>query len=140
MAAWNVGWLARHRDIPAFAETVSDFRNVTDPAGGPIRSTAAALEKELTSAPDDWDYLAPPRIAALKSRPLLLVSASRDTPDEDRAMHERLARAVRDAGGSLVLDAALDDDHPFSASRTSLADLLVRWLDQDCERSRPSTR
>jgi len=140
MAAWNVGWLAHHRPEPAFSETLSDLRNATDPAGGPIRSTAAALEKELTSAPDDWDYLAPSRIGPLKGRPLLLVSASRDTPDEDRAMHERLAQAVRKAGGTLVLDAALDDDHPFSASRTALADLLVRWLEQDCERSWSSTR
>jgi hypothetical protein len=68
------------------------------------------------------------------------VSASRDTADEDRAMHERLAQAIRTAGGSLVVDTALDDDHPFSASREPLADLLVRWLNQDCERSRPSTR
>lgn len=140
MAAWNVGWLARHRPEPALSETLSDFRSATDPAGGPIRSTAAALEKELLASPADWDYLAPSRIEPLKGRALLLVSASRDTPDEDRAMHERLAKAIRDAGGSLVVDAALDDDHPFSASRTTLADLLVRWLDQDCERSWPSTR
>jgi uncharacterized protein len=134
IAAWNVGWLSQHRDDPALRETVndvrSDFRSATDPAGGPLKTTPDALWTELASAPADWDYLK--AADALKGRPLLLVAASRDTPDEDAAMHERLARAVRDAGGGRVRSVTLDDDHPFSASRTRLADILVQWLEGDC--------
>jgi uncharacterized protein len=135
IAAWNIGWGARrlenHPDERA--ATVQEFGDDTDPAGGPIRSSTEALLKEMSSAPVEWDYLT--SVDALKGRSLLLVAASRDTPDEDPAMHERLAAAVRAAGGSQVQSIAFDDDHSFSATRLRLAELLVQWLQADCARS-----
>jgi pimeloyl-ACP methyl ester carboxylesterase len=140
IAAWNIGWGARRlADHPdERAATVEDFRDNTDPAGGPLRSTAEALLQEMTTAPVDWDYLS--RVDALKGRDLLLIAASRDTPDEDPAMHERLAAAVRAAGGSQVQSVTFEDDHSFSATRLRLGELLVQWLNTDCAKSQlPST-
>jgi len=139
LAAWNVGWTARHLDDSGLRdETVSEFRDATDPAGGPLRTTADALLKELTSAPSAWDYLSD--ASSLKGRALLLVAATRDTPDEDPAMHARLERAVRDAGGTLVKSVTLEDDHVFSASRVRLAELLVEWLNGDCAASQGTAK
>ena len=141
IAAWNIGWAARRlADHPKErATTLEEFRDNTDPAGGPLRTTAEALLQEMTSAPVEWDYLS--RVDALKGRALLLVAASRDIPDADPAMHERLAAAVRAAGGSQVQSVTLEDDHSFSATRLRLAELLVQWLNTDCAKSQlPSTR
>jgi len=139
MAAWNVGWAARHLDEARLRDdAVKDFRDATDPAGGPLRTTADALMTELTSAPPAWDYLT--QAASLKARALLLVAATRDTPDEDPPMHARLERAVREAGGTLVKSVTLEDDHPFSASRLRLAELLVEWLNGDCAASQRPAR
>jgi pimeloyl-ACP methyl ester carboxylesterase len=138
IAAWNAGWTARHLDgLGARDDLMKEFRDATDPAGGPLRTTADALMTELTSAPAAWDYLT--QAASLKARALLLAAATRDSPDEDPAMHARLERAVREAGGTLVKSVTLDDDHAFSASRLRLAELLVDWLNGDCAASqRPS--
>jgi len=139
LAAWNVGWAARHLDDAGLREgAMTDFRDATDPAGGPLRTTADALMKELASAPAPWDYLS--EAASLKGRALLLVAATRDSPDEDPAMHARLEREIRSAGGTLVKSVVLEDDHPFSASRVRLADLLVEWLNEDCARSQVTSR
>ena len=77
---------------------------------------------------------------SLKARALLLVAATRDTPDEDPAMHARLEREIRDAGGTLVKSVTLEDDHAFSASRLRLAELLVEWLNGDCAASQRGSR
>jgi len=136
LAAWNVGWLSQHLDESGLRDdAVRDFRAATDPAGGPLRASADALLHELTAAPADWNYLS--AAGAMKARPVLLVSATRDTVDEDPAMHERLASAIRAEEGARVRTVKLNDDHPFSASRTKLAELLVGWLDADCAGSRP---
>jgi hypothetical protein len=55
-------------------------------------------------------------------------------------MHARLEREIRSAGGTLVRSVALEDDHPFSASRVRLADLLVEWLNADCARSQMTSQ
>jgi pimeloyl-ACP methyl ester carboxylesterase len=139
MAAWNVGWAARHLDDPAArAEAMKDFHDATDPAGGPLRTTADALLAELTAAPAGWDYLSD--VGASKGRAVLLIAATRDTPDEDPAMHARLERAVREAGATLVKSVTLEDDHAFSASRLRLAELLAQWLNGDCAASQRAPR
>jgi len=139
MAAWNVGWTARHLDDSGLRDDeVSEFRDATDPLGGPLRTTSDALLKELTSAAAAWDYLSD--AGSLKGRALLLVAATRDTPDEDPAMHARLERGVRDAGGTLVKSMTLEDDHVFSASRLRLAELLVEWLNGDCAASQRTAK
>jgi len=139
IAAWNVAWTARHLDDAGLRDDeLAEFRDATDPAGGPLRTTADALLKELTSAPAEWDYLSD--AGSLKGRALLLVAATRDTPDEDPAMHARLEREIRDAGGTLVKSVTLEDDHAFSASRLRLAELLVEWLNGDCAASQRGSR
>jgi len=138
LAAWNVGWRAQHLSEPAQREEVmSDLRETTDPAGGPLRSTPEALFQEISTAPAEWDYLS--AAGAASGRAVLLVAATRDTPDEDPAMHDRLARAMRAAGGK-VRSVTLEDDHPFSSSRLRLAELLVQWLNGDCARAQAAAR
>jgi len=137
-AAWNVGWRAQHLTEQADREeAMSDFRETTDPAGGPLRATPDALFQEISTAPAEWDYLS--GAGAAKGRAVLLVAATRDTPDEDPAMHDRLARAMRAAGGK-VRSMTFEDDHPFSASRLRLAELLVQWLNGDCARTQAAAR
>lgn len=140
MAAWNLGWLVHHReDAPAeWSLLMSDLVETTDPAGAPLHADPETLRRELLAAPAGWDYLT--RAAALADRPLLLVAATRDSVDEDPAMHERLAAAVRAAGGRQVRGATLDDDHAFSASRLDLAERLTSWLIGDCARHHAAVR
>lgn len=132
MAAWNVGWLAQHQEEkPAdWAALMADFRDVTDPAGGPLRTDAEALLREVTGAPAEWDYLS--QAPALVDHPLLMVAATQDTADAGPAMHDQLAAAVRAAGGAMVRSVTLKDDHAFSASRLDLAELMAKWLNEDC--------
>jgi pimeloyl-ACP methyl ester carboxylesterase len=139
LAAWNLRWTSRHLDDAGVREEgMKEFRDATDPAGGPLRTTADALMAELAAAPAGWDYLSD--VSASKGRALLLVAATRDTPDEDPAMHARLERAVREAGGTLVKSVTFEDDHSFSASRLRLAELLVDWLNGDCGASQKAAR
>ncbi len=63
---------------------------------------------------------------------MLLVAATRDSADEDVSMHERMAKAIRAAGGKRVKLVTYDDDHPFSSHRLALGDELIRWLSTDC--------
>ena len=131
LAAWNIGWagqrFAAHADERA--SNLAYFRQTTDPAGGPVHAAAPDLLNEMAAHPD-WDYLTQAR--AIGDRALLLVAAKRDSPDEDIAMHERMARALRDAGARQVNVVTYDDDHPFSSHRLELAAILTRWLTTDC--------
>lgn len=132
MAAWNVGWdasrFAAHPNEEA--ESLSYFRVTTDTAGGPIRADADELLKGMKENAAAWDYLG--QAAGFKTRPLLLVAATRDTPDEGPAMHAQFAAAVRAAGGKLVRTVTFNDDHQFSSHRVELAGQLIRWLKTDC--------
>ena len=132
LAAWNVGGAALR--FPAHpderASNLEDFRTSTDPAGGPVRSSADDLLNEMITHAQTWDYLSQGQ--ALGDRALLLVAATHDTPDEDVAMHEKMARAVRGAGGHHVTLVRYEDDHPFSSHRRALADLITNWLGADC--------
>jgi uncharacterized protein len=135
LAAWNIGAEAkRFATVPAErASSLDYFRITSDPAGGPIRANANALLSDMSSHAAAWDYLS--QAKAIGSRALLLVAATRDSPDEDVAMHQRMAQAVRNAGGRLVKSVQYEDDHPFSSHRVALAELLTQWLDSDCART-----
>ncbi len=134
MAAWNAGWEGQrfptHPD-----ERASGLRyfQVTTAPGGPVHAVARDLLNEMVSHATELDYLN--RARAIGDRAVLLVAAKRDTPDEDIAMHEQMARAIRDAGGKHVTLVNYDDDHPFSSHRLALAEQLVRWLTTDCAES-----
>ena len=132
LAAWNVGWAAQRfaaHDDERVA-SLDDFRATTDAGGGPIHANADDLQREITENAEDWNYLR--QAKTLGVRPLLLVAATRDSPDEDIEMHENLARAIREASGQRVHIATFEDDHPFSAHRLALDDLLTAWLRADC--------
>jgi pimeloyl-ACP methyl ester carboxylesterase len=131
MAAWNVGWagqrFAAHEDERKAG--LDYFRETTNPSGGPVRADAAAMLAEMAAHPE-WDYLT--KAAGLAGHAVLLVAATRDSVDEDVPMHERMAKAIRAAGGKHIKLVTYDDDHPFSSHRLALGDELIRWLNTDC--------
>jgi hypothetical protein len=109
---------------------LTEFRQSTDPAGGPVRAHAEDLLAEMLANASRWDYLQ--RAPALGNRALLLVAAARDLVVEDIAMHEQLASLARSAGNHHVSLVTYDDDHQFSAHRLALARLLTSWLRDEC--------
>jgi acetyl esterase/lipase len=132
IAAWNVGGAARRFAAHPEEKTgsLTDFRDSTDPAGGPVHANADDLLNEMIAHASEWDYVSQAR--RIGDRATLLVAASRDSPDEDVAMHRRLAEALRAAGNRHVSLVTYDDDHPFSSHRLALADALTKWLASDC--------
>lgn len=135
LAAHNVGWAAsRFAEHPEEqAESFAYDREVTDVAGGPIRANPDELLKEITDHAAAWNYLS--QAKALKNHALLLVAATRDSPDESPERHAELAAAIRKEGGKLVRVVTFEDDHPFSSHRIALADTLTHWLRTDCART-----
>ena len=132
MAAWNLGWVGgRLESHPAEAKELRDYIAWSaDPAGGPMRLDTDDFMQALGTHATEWNYVS--RAAALKDQRLLLVAATRDTPDEGVAMHRELETAIGDAGGSRVEALVYDDDHAFSSNRIELADALVSWLKMGC--------
>ena len=135
MAAWNLGWAAgRFPTHPDEAKELHDYLAWTAEAGGPTHLDADAVMEAMAANAHDWNYLS--HAPALKDRPLLLVAATRDTPDEGVALHAQLAQAIRLAGGKRVATIVYDDDHPFSSNRLLLANALVDWLrKENCQGS-----
>lgn len=132
LAAWNIGAGTRmlESDTAARRRTTEYVKSVTDPAAGPLRANPVELDRELNSNADAYDYLS--LAPALKDRSILLVSATHDSPDEDPAMHAKMESALKAAGSTHVRNIKFDDDHPFSAHRIVLADVIVNWLATDC--------
>ena len=131
IAAENVGWEAREfAENPEVRNEALSFLRSTTSEGGPIRADPDELLDQMLGAPPSWDYVV--QAERLKSHPLLLVAATRDTPEEGVAMHEKLVAAIHRAGGTLVRSVVFEDDHPFSSHRLALADTLTHWLVSDC--------
>lgn len=132
MAAWNVGWAGnRFAAHPAEQARARDyFRTTTDSVSGPIRGNPEAMVREMAEHAGRWDYLT--LGPTLRDHTILLMAATRDSPDEDVAMHASLARALASAGARRVRTRTYEDDHPFSANRIAIAGDLVRWLRTDC--------
>ncbi len=135
MAAWNVGWdgqrFATRSDERKLA--VDGFRTTADTNGGPVHANAEEMVAAMSTNAAAWNYLA--TAPALKSHALLLVAATRDSPDEGVDMHKELADAVKRAGGRQVRSITFDDDHPFSSHRIALAEAVISWLQTDCASS-----
>jgi pimeloyl-ACP methyl ester carboxylesterase len=140
LAAWNLGWLANrfaaHPDEQA--EELAYYRTTTDVAGGPIRANPDELLKESIDHAATWDYVL--QASVLKNHALLLVPATRDSPDENVERHIELAAAIHKEGGKLVRVVTFEDDHPFSSHRITLADTLTHWLRTDCARTQTGKR
>jgi dipeptidyl aminopeptidase/acylaminoacyl peptidase len=132
LAAWNAGWVgARFAGHPnERAELLAYYRDTTDTAGGPIRANPDEPIDEVTVHAPEWNYVS--QASGLNNHALLLVAATRDSPDENPERHSELAAAVRKQGGKLVRLVTFEDDHPFSSHRIALANLLVDWLRTDC--------
>jgi len=137
MAAWNIGWDAEQFAAqPALrSDSFESLRGATEGEGAPVAADADTLLMEMSAHADEWNYLS--QSSGLAKRALLLAAVTRDSPDEDVKMHQRLAKAVRAAGGQHVQLITYDDDHPFSSHRIALADALTHWLRGDCARTQP---
>ena len=133
-AAWNVGWAAaRFADHPDERKSYVDDTTGYTAAGGPFHASTSDLVAEITGHAAQWDYLG--QASALKNHAVFLAAVSRDSIDEDPAMHAKLAAALKQAGAARVTNITFDDDHPFSAHRLELADALVKWVRGDCKTS-----
>lgn len=132
MAAWNLGWVGeRFESHPGEAKELRDYIAWSaDPAGGPMRLDTNAVMQALSTHATDWNYVS--HAAALKDQRLLLVAATRDTPDEGVELHQQLEKAIRAAGGAKVETLVYDDDHSFSSQRIELGEALVDWLQANC--------
>jgi pimeloyl-ACP methyl ester carboxylesterase len=139
LAAWNAGWVGeRFAGHPnERAEFLAYYRDTTDVAGGPIRANPDELIDEVTVQAPAWNYVS--QASGLKNHALLLVAATRDSPDENPERHSELAAAIRKEGGKLVRVVTFEDDHPFSSHRIALAHLLTHWLRTDCARTQAAS-
>lgn len=132
LAAWNVGLAAqRFAQHPDERTSSRDYFRVTTAPGAPVH--AGDLLGEMTTHARDYDYFA--QAPSFGDRAVLLIGATRDSPDEGVAVHQQMATALRKAGGTHVTVKQLEDDHPFSNHRLALADLLTSWLNTDCART-----
>ncbi|MFI4866029.1 MAG: alpha/beta hydrolase family protein [Steroidobacterales bacterium] len=139
IAAENVGWEGQDFDKNTHAKTEAlDYFRSTTTDDGPIRADPDELLEQMLKHAGAWDYLA--LADKLESHPLLLVAATRDTPEEGVAMHGKLVDAIHRAGGRLVRSLVLDDDHPFSSHRLALANALTQWLKSDCAKGQTVQR
>lgn len=131
IAAENVGWEGRDFALhPASKNEAREYLHSTTDAGGPIHADPDALIDEMLKSTDAWDYVA--QADQLRSHPLLMVAATRDSPEEGVAMHRQLVDAIHGLGGTRVRSVEFDDDHPFSSHRLALADVVTHWLKSDC--------
>lgn len=132
LAAWNIGLAAqRFAQHPEERTSNGDYFRETTASGGPVRGDD--LLSEMIAHARDYDYFA--KAPTFGDRAVLLVGATRDSPDEGVAVHERMGAALRKAGGTHVTVKQFDDDHPFSNHRVALAKLLTNWLNADCART-----
>jgi len=133
LAAWNIGLAAqRFGEHPEERVSNRDYFRVTTAPGGPVH--AGDLLSEMTTHARDYEHYA--QAPSFGDRAVLLVGATRDSPDEDVAVHQRMSASLRKAGGAHVTVKQFEDDHPFSNHRLALADLLTNWLDGDCASTR----
>ena len=132
LAAWNIGLAAqRFTQHPEERTSNGDYFRVTTAPGAPVH--AGDLLSEMTTHARDYDYFA--QAPSFGERAVLLVGATRDSPDEGVAVHEQMGAALRKAGDTHATVKQFDDDHPFSNHRLALADLLTSWLNTDCART-----
>ena len=97
--------------------------------GAPVDGDGAAMVADLVENAERYHVAG--RAAALASRPVLVISASRAN---GQTVHEPLVSALRAAGSERLTEAVLDDDHSFSAHRIELARRIVEWQQSECWR------
>jgi len=132
ISAADMGTLgARLRDPAERKKSMANlFRESAIPLSG---TTADALMDELIAHGDGWDFV--DLTPKLKSRPVLVITADDNSPNNSR----RLALALRAAGGP-VSEIHFPTDHTYSDHRIALASAIVRWLEnrQPAGKSEPT--
>jgi pimeloyl-ACP methyl ester carboxylesterase len=114
ISAWNIG------DTPAGAALSPGFRENVIPLAG---TTPEALVAEIQAGPDALRFTS--MTDALKSRPVLLITADDGSP---KTSHQ-LAEQLKAAGDKDVGEIHMTTDHPFSDHRIALESAVVQWLD-----------
>lgn len=128
LAAWNavVDVNLTEGDPKKRAAKIADLDEF-DPGSGPLRGPGAAkLYEEITQHRVDYDYFR--KAADLRTRPLLIVAATRDVDQPLPEYHEPLVKALTAVAAPRVELVIYDDDHPFSAHRIALAKKVTQWL------------
>jgi pimeloyl-ACP methyl ester carboxylesterase len=113
ISAWNIG------GTPAAAANDPGFRENVVPLAG---TSVEALIAEIQASPEKLKFTS--MTDALKTRPVLLITADDGSP---KAAHE-LAEALKAAGDRDVGEIHMTTDHPFSDHRIALESAVVEWL------------
>ena len=126
IAGWNIGMIAELLDdVP---EMKGQWLAFVESSLPPLKvGTAADLMGDLNGKAEAWNLLN--RAAALATKPVLLVAASRDDDVPPGMHHVPLVRAFEAAGNPHITDVTLESDHVFSDRRIALAQTLLNWLD-----------
>jgi uncharacterized protein len=107
----------KHATVKALSAAYD--REGMDPISG---CTPEELARDTLENAAQWRFMA--KLAALKSRPTLIV-----TSDDAYAREEEgFAAALRRAGNSRVATLHLSTDHVYSDQRTALSAAILRWL------------
>jgi alpha/beta superfamily hydrolase len=128
LAAWNavVDVNLTENDPKKRAAKIADLDEF-DPGSGPLRGAGATkLYEEITAHRVDYDYFR--KGVELRTRPLLIVAATRDSDQPLPEYHEPLVQALKAVSAPRLEVVLYDDDHPFSAHRIALAQKVTQWL------------
>lgn len=129
VAGANMGAMAPALADPAAAQqTAARFQSWAE---GFIRdASGATLVKELQNSKGTMDTTA--SAAGLATRPVLLVTGTRDDVTPTATNHDPMLAALRSVGSTKVSELRLDSDHAFSDARIALAHGVVDFLQQHC--------
>ena len=112
--------LSRDRETASIAELSAAYeREGMAPLSG---CTAEGLARELLANAAPWSFAT--KVAALKTRPVLIVSSN----DAYAHSNQAFAAALRRAGDSRVETLHLATDHAYSDQRTALSGAVLQWL------------
>jgi pimeloyl-ACP methyl ester carboxylesterase len=124
LAPWDpsetIGPFRSAQDLPSVAHQA--FDDVDGRLGG-VRDID--LARELLAPGFDWRLAS--HVEALKNLPLLLVTATDDTQDDQG---EALSAGLKKVAATKVTASRMTTDHPFSDHRIALQALVSRWLKQ----------
>ena len=129
VAGANMGAMAPALSDPAAAQqTAAQFQSWAE---GFIRNASGeTLVKELQTRQDTMDITRSAQ--GLASRPVLLVTGTRDDVTPTATHHDPMLAALRKAGSREASELRLDSDHAFSDARIALARGVVGFLQQHC--------
>jgi pimeloyl-ACP methyl ester carboxylesterase len=126
IAGFNFGRHARalRKDRPQ----AERFARALQAGIGPIRGTSGPeIVAEMLERADEFDLVG--YAEGLAAKPLLLISAKRDTTSVAGVHHWPLVRALEASGAKQVSTVMLDADHALTGKRIALARAVVSWLE-----------